>query len=89
MTETKHVPGATYGDMSQMVSPGPKQALHQTKIVIKTTTKNIKNYPHQITKFFKKLKIKLNKSTVNKIIKYVDEFKYSIKIIINLILVAQ
>ena len=40
MTENKHVPGATYRGMSQMVSQRPKQALHQTKILVKTTTKN-------------------------------------------------
>ncbi len=52
MTETKHIPDPPYRKVSQMVSKRPKQALHQTKILVKTTKKIIKNYPHQITKFF-------------------------------------
>jgi len=56
MTETNQIPGATYRVMLQMVSQRPKQVLHQTKILVKNTTKNHKNYPNQIIKFFLKIK---------------------------------
>ncbi len=56
MTETNQIPGATYREMSQMNSQKLKKALHRTKILVKNTTKNHKNYPNQIIKFFLKIK---------------------------------